>query len=276
MTERIHRTRSIDGTRIAGSVHGEGPPLVLVHGSLEDGETDWTQLLPLLRDRFTCFLMNVRGRGLSDAAEDKTTRRRVQDVMSFVDSLGEEADVFGESDGGALVLGAAAGTPAIRAVAAHEPPVFQVLEDEVQTQFEQAVGRAQQAAAAGDASRAARVFAEFVANESELAALSSDYFDAAGRHMPSFFDELEQDAGSDYSPTDPEELSKIGAPTLVLLGLRSAQRDFFTAGADHITGHVPHARVRELPDSGHWGTTFAADAVAAELVDFFSSQPSGV
>lgn len=90
MSERIHRTRSIDGTQIVGSVHGDGPPLVLVHGSLEDGETDWSQMLPFLREHFTCCLMSVRGRGHSDVSADMATRRRVQDVLSFVDSLGEE------------------------------------------------------------------------------------------------------------------------------------------------------------------------------------------
>jgi hypothetical protein len=34
----VHRTISADGTEIAGRVHGQGPPLVLVHGGLGDGE----------------------------------------------------------------------------------------------------------------------------------------------------------------------------------------------------------------------------------------------
>ncbi len=34
--ERIHRAMSRDGTEIAGRVYGQGPPLVLVHGAMDD------------------------------------------------------------------------------------------------------------------------------------------------------------------------------------------------------------------------------------------------
>jgi hypothetical protein len=46
-------SRSADGTEIVGRVVGDGPPLVLVHGAIGDGEFAWTELLPHLTDRFT-------------------------------------------------------------------------------------------------------------------------------------------------------------------------------------------------------------------------------
>lgn len=274
-TERIHRAVSGDGTEIAGRVHGQGPPLVLVHGSFEDGDLDWAAMLPHLRERFTCYLMSTRGRGRSGAAADLSPQRRVEDVTAYVESIGEPVYLFGESDGAALALGAAARTGAVSAVAGHEPPVFEVLGAADGARFEETVGRAGDAAAAGDPVEAARIFAHLIAGEDELAALSSsNYFADAARYVPTFLAELEQEAGSEFSPTDPAVLAKITAPVLLLHGSRSALRDFFTAGVRHVVEHVPHARVCEIPGSGHWGVTLAPEPIAAELSRFLGPADS--
>jgi hypothetical protein len=43
---RSHRAVSNDGTEIVGSVHGQGPPLVLQHGAMDHGEISWGPALP--------------------------------------------------------------------------------------------------------------------------------------------------------------------------------------------------------------------------------------
>ena len=58
--ERIHRAVSADGTEIAGSVHGERPPLVLVHYAPHDGDIGWEAMVPHLTDWFTCYLPGTR------------------------------------------------------------------------------------------------------------------------------------------------------------------------------------------------------------------------
>lgn len=62
--ERIHKAASADGTEFAGRVHGQGPPLVFLHGRLEDGDSCWAPMLPLPTDRFTCFTPSTRRRGV--------------------------------------------------------------------------------------------------------------------------------------------------------------------------------------------------------------------
>ena len=54
--QRTHYVTTTDGVTIGGTVHGQGPPLVFVHGMLADGDTDWQALLPHLTGRFTCYL----------------------------------------------------------------------------------------------------------------------------------------------------------------------------------------------------------------------------
>ena len=48
---QIHRAVSEAGTKIVGRVQGQGPPLVLIHAGLSDGDPDWTTPLPLRDDR---------------------------------------------------------------------------------------------------------------------------------------------------------------------------------------------------------------------------------
>jgi pimeloyl-ACP methyl ester carboxylesterase len=69
-SERIQYADSTDGVRIAGRVDGHGPPLVLVHGAVADGESEFGALVPLLTDRFTCYRPSTRGRGYSDDHPD--------------------------------------------------------------------------------------------------------------------------------------------------------------------------------------------------------------
>ena len=56
---------------------GKGAPLVLVHGSFSDHDTNWAQVRPALEEIFTVFAIARRGRGqttsgptLLDEAED--------------------------------------------------------------------------------------------------------------------------------------------------------------------------------------------------------------
>src|SRR5262245_38785283 len=125
--ERIHRAVSADGTELAGRVQGQGPPLVLVHGAIGDGAIAWEALLPQLTDRFTCYLPSTRGRGLSADNPDHSPPRLEEDVTAFVDSIGEPVYLVGWSGSGAWVLGAAAHSDSVAAVAAYEPVLITVM-----------------------------------------------------------------------------------------------------------------------------------------------------
>ena len=74
--DQIHVAVSNDGTKIAGRVQGQGPPLVLVHGGLGDGNVSWFFMLPFLVEHFTCYLLSTRGRGLSSDNADHSRERQ--------------------------------------------------------------------------------------------------------------------------------------------------------------------------------------------------------
>ena len=274
--DRTHRAVSHDGTEIVGRVVGQGPPLVLVHGSLEDGDLCWEAMLPYLCPHFTCYLPSTRNRGLSGESEDLAPQRRVEDVVSFVDSIGDAVSVFGESDGGALALGAAEHSDAVAAVAVYEPVVFEVADRHLQQSVEETLPRVSDAVTDGRLTDAARLFAQLVANDDELPAMvTSGYLEEAGRYMAVLLEELDQGAQSQApSAADPSLLAKVAAPVLLMHGARSARRDWFTAGVHHVADHVADPHLREVVGAGHFGVAFAPEPIADELASFLAGAPT--
>lgn len=118
--QRAHHTITSDGVILGATVHGQGPPFVLVHGIESDGHLCWQEVLPHLTGRFTCHLLNNRGRGLSGDHPDLSIPRMAQDVVGYVASLGEPVGLVGESFGGNLALIAAAQSNAVDAIVKHE------------------------------------------------------------------------------------------------------------------------------------------------------------
>ncbi|MFW5925901.1 MAG: alpha/beta fold hydrolase [Myxococcota bacterium] len=275
MEDRVHRAISADGTEIIGRVQGRGPPLVLVHGSLEDGDLCWASLVPRLRERFTCYTMSTRCRGDSGAHPDVSPGRLVQDVTAFVESIGEPVRLVGESAGGMLALGAAARSGAVAAVAAYEPVVFEVLPEEEGKRLEQTIERVREVAADGRLADAARAFAEPLVNDDELDAISaSDYFETSGRYVPVLLEEMAQaNQARGYSPTDPAVLERIVRPVLLMRGERTAFSRWFGEGVMHVARHVPDAQVLEIAGAGHWGPILAPEPIAEELLRFFEAAP---
>src|SRR5918998_6394003 len=113
---------SEDGTRIAGWRSGEGPPLVLVHGTAAD-HSRWKPVLPAFEERFTVYAVDRRGRGDSGDAEDYAIEREFEDVAAVVDTIGEPANLLGHSYGALCALEAALLTPNVRKLVLYEPPM---------------------------------------------------------------------------------------------------------------------------------------------------------
>ena len=270
---RIHRAVSTGGVEIAGRVRGEGPPLVLVHGGIGDGESAWDAMLPHLTDRFTCYLPSTRGRGLSADDPDHAPPRLEDDVTAFVASIGEPVYVVGWSGSGAWVLGAAARSEAVAAVAVYEPTLIPLMAED---DLADTLGTIQQvgvAAADGRLVDAVRVFTSWICTGEETAALAQTSFeDVWAVRVPAMLRFVQQD-GSYEGPrsTDPEALARITVPVLVLTGQQTRLRPFFSSAAQYIARHVADSQIWELPGAGHFAPVLAPESVADELITFFES-----
>ena len=183
MAGRVQVAISADGTEIVGRVRGQGPPLVLVHGGWGDGEVAYEALVPHLADRFTCYTPSTRGRGLSGDNPDHSVHRLVQDVIAFIDTIGEPVYLVGWS-GIEPPLGTAAQSRAVSAVALFEGYVPHVAEEDDLASLGATIERTGAAAADGRLADAARAFAPFVLTGAEIAALDGEFSsggDAASR-----------------------------------------------------------------------------------------------
>src|SRR5581483_11512741 len=112
-TEELLRVSSPDGARLAVWRSGEGPPLVLVHGTTVS-HSDWLPVLPALRRQFTVYAMDRRGIGASEDAEPYALEREFEDVAAVVESVGEPVFLLGHSFGALCSLEAALRTKNIR------------------------------------------------------------------------------------------------------------------------------------------------------------------
>ncbi len=270
----IHRAVSDDGTEIAGRVYGDGPPLVLVHGAMADGEFIWEPLVPFLTDRFTCYTMSVRNRGLSGHGDDLSSERRMQDVRAFVESIDEPTRVLGWSQGGLLALDVAANTDAVSAVAVYEPPAFEVISEDELAHFTDLVERMSELVAADESAVAARTFLEWVANEEELAhPAAEELLEGCAPNVPVFLQEVQELDVDGPSPTSPSRLAEIDVPALLLCGSRSVPDPWLLDSVDHIAEHVSDSRVRTIDGVGHMAPVTDPETVASELEAFFTAMP---
>jgi pimeloyl-ACP methyl ester carboxylesterase len=271
--ERIHRAVSADGSEIVGRVRGRGPALVLVHGGIGDGDIAWKTLLPHLVDRFTCYLPSARGRGLSSDNADHSPARLEEDITAFVDSIGEPVYIVGWSGSGAWVLGAAARSASVAAVAVYEPFVLAVMRDGDLARTFATMEQVGVAAADGRLVDAVRSFAAWICTDAEMAALEeTDFYERWAQCVPAMLRFVQEDASYDGPrSTDPEVLEAITAPVLVLHGRQTALGTFIPDAARHVANHVPDPHTRELPGVGHFAPLLAPERIAAELVSFFAT-----
>ena len=117
---------SADGTRIAFRRLGSGPAVVFVHGSVST-HIDWMPVARLLADRFTCFVMDRRGRAKSgEGVGPYSIEREYEDIDAVLAAAqtetGSEAALVGHSYGAICALGVAMRHLVPRLVL-YEPPL---------------------------------------------------------------------------------------------------------------------------------------------------------
>ncbi len=120
---------SVDGTSIAYWRSGEGPPLVLVHGTAAD-HSRWAPVLPAFEQRFTVCAIDRRGRGGSSGSDDYIIEQEFEDVAAVVDSLGESVNLLGHSYGALCALEAALLTQNVRKLVLYDPGI-EVVDEEI-------------------------------------------------------------------------------------------------------------------------------------------------
>jgi pimeloyl-ACP methyl ester carboxylesterase len=112
---------SKDGTIITYDRMGQGAPAILVSGALVDRQAS-LPLAEALKQHFTIFNYDRRGRGASGDTPPYAVEREIEDIDAVISAAGGSAFLLGFSSGAALALKAAASGLAIRKLALWEPP----------------------------------------------------------------------------------------------------------------------------------------------------------
>jgi len=103
----------VNGINLYYETHGNGPPLILLHGGLGSGEM-FGPVLPLLAERHQVVVADLQGHGrTADIDRPLDVRLMAGDIAALVDHLGlAKPDVVGYSLGGGVALQTAARYPA--------------------------------------------------------------------------------------------------------------------------------------------------------------------
>lgn len=108
----IHKTLLHKGCRLSYYVEGQGPSVVLIHGTSVSGKA-WRPQVDALSPHFRCMWFDNRGYGESlPSPATLTVEQMGEDVLALMDAESfDRAHLIGHSLGGAIALSAASQAP---------------------------------------------------------------------------------------------------------------------------------------------------------------------
>jgi pimeloyl-ACP methyl ester carboxylesterase len=244
-----------NGVTLYYEIHGDGEPLVLVHGSWVDA-TAWRLVAPGLAESRRVLVYDRRGHSRSERPDSPgSVDEDGDDLAALLETLElAPAHVVTSSFGGNIAMRLATRRPELfRSLTCHEPPLWGLLERDPEMQellrhgasSLDAVGRR---IAGGDHEGAARQFADEVAFgpgawENELPPAMRAIF---ANNAPTYLDELQD---PEQLRVDEDALARLELPVRLTQGSESPPT--FAAVIDRITQLIPHAGRETIAGAGH-------------------------
>ena len=255
------RFASKDGTSIACTRDGSGPPLVLVHGTTAD-HTRWAPVIPALAERFTVYACDRRGRGDSTDAAAYAIEREAEDVAAVVDGIGAPVALLGHSYGAIASLEAMRLTHGVDRLVLYEPPIGFGMPSAVIESLEATL-------ATGDRERLVIEFLKAGPRmpDDQLAALRAlPAWERRVAAAPTIPRELRSALAYRF---DPAAFSSVRTPTLLLLG--GASPTAFHEATEVVHRALCNSRVVVLPGEQHVAMDTAPSVFVREVLAFLSS-----
>lgn len=273
-----YRPVDLDGVRLNVGIAGQGPTVVLVHGSWDDHRV-WQGVVEHLAPNWRVVTYDRRGHGGSSVPPGQgRISEDVSDLDGVIRAVGADAvHLVGHSYGACVALLHAARHPRrLSSVCLHEPPLFGVLADvpghaELARHMRDVMAQAAQLIASGEAVQGARLFAEQVALSGQA---WESVMDAALRatwvaNAPTW---LDQSRDPERLALSPELLATSPLPVLLTGGDRSPPA--FAPGVARLAAATPHAIRRTIAGAGHFPQLTHPKAFASCLSEFLSAHSS--
>src|SRR5687767_10297567 len=254
---------------------GEGPRVVLVHGSLGDYR-QWAPIGDRLRTRYRVVALSRRYHWPNEAPSTDapyTYENHRDDLLGYLRATDHPVDLAGHSWGAGIVLLAALREPAlVRRLILIEPPFGSLLpqdtaglEDELADRMSM-VASLQRLALAGRNDEASRLLIDWTqGGPGGFAALPRDAQDALLQNAAT--------VGPTFSAAPPhvdcDALRALRTPTLVLNGERT--RPFYRVVGERATACIPGARRTRIPGAAHMTIVERPQETAALMMEFLDS-----
>lgn len=250
---------------IAWQETGAGPAILFLHG-MPGSRTAWAPQIDALSETHRCIAWDMPGYGGSAHRADLDTPARMAAFLAgaMTDTMGiDRAHVVGLSLGGMIAVELALARPELVAslVLLDCSPKFGYDGGSDRVAFVQSV-RAQLLAGRTVRDLCETILAELMARDCD-AGLRRTAIEAMARATP---EGLVQAATMIGNHDALDDLGRIGAPTLVLVG--AEDRATPPAYSRAIAERIPGARYAELPGAGHLSNIEAAAEVNARIRDF--------
>jgi pimeloyl-ACP methyl ester carboxylesterase len=286
----MNTVRSADGTKIAFTKAGQGPPLILVDGALcSRSFGPMPKLAAQLTAHFTVYTYDRRGRGASGDTPPYAAGHEVDDLEALVelargddspypprrgmagagqgagDGAGETVFVHGTSSGAALALEAAKRIPAIGKLAVYEPPF--VVDGTRSPIPDDYLARLNRLVADGRSGDAVKMFMRFVGTPAIFTAVMPltpvwPKLKAVAPTLPYDITIIQDhQRGTPFTPT---EWAAVKIPTLVAAGGKSPA--WMTNATRALADALPDAQYRTLAGQNHM---VKPQAIAPVLTEFF-------
>ena len=262
---------SRDGTRIAYWASGQGPPLVVVHGTPAD-HTRWRPLLPYMEPHVTVHVMDRRGRGASGDAPEYDLAREYEDVAAVVDAAAEASGapvgLYGHSHGGIVAFGAATLTSNIRRLVLYEG--WPVPDPEVYALPPGLEDRLDALLAAGDRDTVVETLfreLELMSDEDMQALKAAPSWPGRVAAAHTIGREVRAETGARL---DPELAARITVPVLLVTGEHSA--DPAKADIEAVAAALPDARIAVIEGQEHVADVLVPEVFAQQLLAFLRDQ----
>jgi pimeloyl-ACP methyl ester carboxylesterase len=244
----------VNGTRLHYERTGAGDPLVLVHGSWVDGSV-WDAVSPTLARSFEVVSYDRRGHSRSSCPPGQgSVRDDVEDLAGLIELLDlAPAYVAGVSFGGSIAVRLAAAHPElVRSAAAHEPPLFDLLDGEAEdwpvlTQLRARLAAVATRLADGDLEGGARLYVDRVAATPG----GWEGLDPGSRRMllSNALTYLDQCGDPEALDVDLESMAAVDGPVLVTHG--DVRPPFFKRIIDLLVTVMPGASAELIPGTAH-------------------------
>jgi pimeloyl-ACP methyl ester carboxylesterase len=256
---------SVDGTAIAVWVNGNGPAIVMVHGSIAD-HTTFDPFVAVLGERMTTYSMDRRGFGASGDTPDYSIERDFEDVAAVVDAVaartGGPVTLWGHSYGANCAMGGAALSDNVDHLVLYEPSLGIPYPPGSIAAIEAALAR-------GD-------------NEAAIVAVLADVLEMSDEEIGEFRDNPLWSVRLAAAPTIPREchveedwafqpgqFDGITAPTLMLAGSESVP--VVTEATTLAAAAIHNVQIRVLEGHGHFAHRTDPAIVTKIVVDFARS-----